>query len=180
MSIEEFFIEHGKKSYQYKEPSEDILFEEISHVCELLKDLVKRLGVIKFPENISINDTLFSSLAIRIDKRRDYFLIFHKQTHINEIKKAALYAYWILKFKPIRVVNIENNETIEKYNHINEMFAAFIIFSAIREKTGKNIKLSDEYVKELMYAFKYWDISKEALILIAETLSEMVNSPNNK
>ena len=85
-----------------------------------------------------------------------------------------------MKFKPVRVVNIENNETIEKYNHINEMFAAFLIFSTIREKTGKNIKLSDEYVKELMYAFKYWDISKEALILIAETLSEIVSLSNDK
>ena len=93
MSIEEFLTENDEKAYQYKEPSEDVLFEEISHICELLKDLVKRLGVIKFTENISINDTLFSSLAIRIDKRREYFLIFHKQTHINEIKKSALYAY---------------------------------------------------------------------------------------
>lgn len=93
MSIEEFVNANGKKSYQYKKLDEKSLHDELVHLCESLRIFTERLPDVKFPQNVKIDEYLFPLLVVRLDKYSDYFLIFHEQTHINEIKKAALYAY---------------------------------------------------------------------------------------
>ncbi len=128
MAIEEIIDENnGTKNYQYKKMSKPELYGEISRLCNTLKLLVQQLPDIKFPEDILFDSTNFLELPIRIDKRKDYFLIFHKQTHINEMKEASLYAYWILKFRPIHIVQNKNFDLNSRYENINELFAVFIL-----------------------------------------------------
>ena len=101
--------------------------------------------------------------------------MFHEGTKINEIKQAALTAYWILKFKPF-MVNSSDPQRNHLYSRINEGFAAFYISSACRSYAKENHyptrTRSPRLIDELMYALTYWDLSKESVILIAETFGE--------
>ena len=116
---------------------------------------------------------IISEIYVRVDKRNDYFHIFH-DVAMSEIREAALIAYWVIKFQPIRFAN----KVVIK--DINSRFAVFIILSAIdkysRTIMGDNYELSltKEYLDKLQYAAKYWDLSKEAMMLIAETIAEHV------
>ena len=175
MAIIEGTNSDGTKYYQYQQPDREILRKRFSELLERLEELVKCLPELNFDvEDLAINGRILGDIIVRVDKRSDYFLIFHEQTHISEIKKAALYAYWILKLKPLSVVS----PIIEKrtrYSYINETFALFILYGVLREKASrldKEFSPSEEYTRKIAYAFKYWNISKEAVILIAETLCE--------
>lgn len=112
---------------------------------------------------------------VRIDKRKDYFIIFHDDTDMNEIKETALLVYWLLKFKPFRIKD-SNVLMHKKYRHINEAFSLFLIYSVLKQESvcHENVvfHISKEYNDKMMYAFRHWDISKEALMLVLESLCE--------
>ena len=127
----------------------------------------------EFKKHIIINNVLVGEIFTRIDKRKEYFIIFHDNTLISDIKEAALIAYWILKFKPFSLDMAVLSKN--KYIRICDGFAFYVILSAMKEslnRIDKELKLSDECIDKVLYAFKYWDLSKEALMLIAETLYE--------
>lgn len=180
MAIVEEQLSDGSKKYTYGQPSEDVLYEEAAQITELLKTFVSGISDLSF-EDVDYDMVMLTTLLIRIDKRKDYFRIFHDDTKINEIKEAGLMAYWILKFSPIKIKKQEGNLAKEdlytKYSgKINIGFAIFILYSTLMEETSrvKNMKfsISKDYNERLKYAFKYWDLSKEAIMLIAETLFE--------
>lgn len=122
---------------------------------------------------IEFDFKLINEINIRVDKRRDYYIIFHKETYLSEVREAALLAFWILKFKPFLV---KSEDGSDNNLNINCAFAGYIILSAVseyihRESNGeKKFAVSSEYLDKLEYALKYWDLSKESLMLIAETL----------
>lgn len=136
----------------------------------------------KLPDNVDRSDLIYEKsviqtigeICVRVDKRDAYFHIFH-DVSMSEIRQSALIAYWVLKFQPIR---LENNAIIKD---VNSRFAVFFVLSAVQEYARKkkkdphyNLDLSKEYIDKLKYAAKYWDISKESMMLIAETIAEHV------
>lgn len=94
---------------------------------------------------------------------------------MNEIKETALLVYWLLKFKPFRIKD-SNVLMHKKYRHINEAFSLFLIYSVLKQESvcHENVvfHISKEYNDKMMYAFRHWDISKEALMLVLESLCE--------
>lgn len=162
-----------KDEIYYLSPKEEILKNKSN---ELIKQFIKYAQSVGLSsDNVSIQRTLLPRIILRVDKRESYFMIFHDQTHINEIKQAALTAYWILKLKPFMIIT-GDPELSYKYCRINEGFAAFYLLSACKEYSRKNGSLvkdiSPRLIDELMYAFTYWDLSKESCILISETIGE--------
>ena len=186
MAIVEKQRPNGEKYYGYLQPEADFLFEQVDMILQTMDTYLSRMPEIKL-EDLDIDLCLLSEAYIRVDKRKDYFFIFHQNTNPNEIKKAALLSYWILKFKPFSL-KIKDEYIKRKYSKINEAFAMYIIYSAIREeiytksqkenKLEKKFDVSNEYNKKLMYAFKFWDLSKESLILVAESLCESMHLLN--
>lgn len=126
-------------------------------------------------QEVGIQKALLPYVIVRVDKRKKYFLIFHEGTKINEIKQAALTAYWILKFRPFRFCG---NDPVRARDNVrlNEGFALFYILSACmqhaKEKGFEPTEPTGRLIDEIMYGFTYWDLSKEAIILIAETIGE--------
>ncbi len=153
----------------YVSPPDGVLFKEYSILINKFYDYAKANHIDR--ESIKINDKLLGDILVRVDKRQDYFLIYH-DAHINEFKKSALIAYWIIKFHPFFILD----ESGEKSRlNVNEGFAAFLCLGSISEYYRRNkieFKLSEEYRDKLMYALKYWDLSKESFMLIVETLCE--------
>lgn len=169
--IQEIQNNLGQKVYKYKvlEPEEQYkLFVTLSKIFD---EYIDSQEISK--EKICVDKRLINEVFVRVDKRKDYFIIFHDETYMNEIREAALLAYWIIKFKPF---NISSKEAVDFKVNINCGFAAYIIFSAVREYCLRvaNIKVefSSEYINKFLYALKFWDLSKEAIMLVAETLCE--------
>ena len=172
MAIVEKVRETGEKYYIYDGLSEDVLFGMVEELAETLNKYVEKINGLTL-DDMRLDDALIGEAYSRVDKRKDYFIIYHDDTQMNELKETALLVYWLLKFKPISIVN---EELHKKYPYINETFAVFLIYSTIKEETkrqpDKEFRVSKEYTQKLSYALKFWDLDKEALILIIESLCE--------
>ena len=101
----------------------------------------------------------------RVEKRRVYFKVFH-DIEMSEKKEASLYCFWIIKLAPFFYAMCPENQ-------INVRFAAYLFVSVIgriASEWGHGIKLDEKYLYSLFYSFTYRDLSKEAIMDIAETL----------
>lgn len=174
MAIVEHIRDDKSKCYKYCGPTSDRLYELLSIVLEALKQYVNKTGDLQLSD-IAVDPILLTESFVRIDKRKDYFVIFHDDTDMNEIKETALLVYWLVKFKPFRIKD-ENVLMHKKYRHINEAFSLFLIYSILKQESECHedvvFHISKEYNDKMMYAFRYWDISKEAVMLVLESLCE--------
>ena len=110
----------------------------------------------------------------RMDKRRVYYKVFHNLVEINEFKYVALQCYWINTLKPFMVVN----ENCPIYNSPNEMFSVYLIVSMVRS-VYKDVFPNKEFeypssrrLTDMVYNFKYCDLSREATIAFVETFAD--------
>jgi len=117
--------------------------------------------------NITCRENVLLDIIERVEKRRVYLGIFHK-IKMSEKYEAALYCFWIIKLSPF--FDINNRE-----NNINIRFAAYLFLEIIgkvgrKEYPMQQIKFGKEHVEGLIYPFSYWDISKEAMMMLADLL----------
>lgn len=166
---------NGEKIHKYEGPSNKKKKELFDKLISTFGDYLNSNGI--EVHKVEFDFKLINEINIRVDKRRDYYIIFHDETYINEVRETALIAFWILKFKPFLITSQEGKD----YNfNINCGFAAYLILSSVSEyieresKGKKEISINEEYLKKLKYALKYWDLSKESLMLLAETLCRCV------
>ncbi len=164
-------------TYLYQQPEIDTIYQWFLNIAKTLKIYIESIPELDFASDVVLNKTLIGEAAVRIDKRREYFVIFHDETEINEVKEAALWAYWIIKFRPIGIKQEKlsqlSGELQAQLEHINESFAVFLIYSAVMRETARcNVRFSinKEYTKKISYAFRYWHLNKSALMMIAESL----------
>ena len=88
MAIIEGTNSDGTKYCQYQQPDCEILRKRFNELLERLEELVQCLPELNFDiEDLAVNGRILGDIIVRVDKRSDYFLIFHEQTHISEIKK---------------------------------------------------------------------------------------------
>ena len=164
----------GKKIYAYQPPSMREKEKRFHRLIDLFQKYARARGI--SPEKIEFDYTLINEINVRVDRRKDYYIVFHKETYLSEVREAALLAFWILKFKPFLIVSDVGKDYVL---NVNCGFATYILFGAVseyvkresqRKGENKKFKVTSEYLNNLQYAFKYWDLSKEAMMLIAETL----------
>ena len=172
MAIIQTKDKHGKEIYKYQQPEWKELYNKLEELLESFGKFIQAHDDLVL-KDIAVNTPLLAEVLVRVDKRKDYFVIYHDDTEMNEIKEAALLAYWLIKFKPFSVKKPDLNI---KYASINEHFALFVVYSAIKERTRRvskmKFRVSKDYTHKISYALKYWDLSKESLMLISETLCE--------
>lgn len=173
----------GKKIYQYREPTKEDKQSYFGDFIEVFKDFAECSGIDSL--TIELDFKLINEINIRVDKRKDYYIIYHDETYLSEVREAALTAYWILKFKPFLIK--ERNDENNAYDmDINCCFALYIILSSVGEyvhrasKGKKKFLISEQYMERIKYALKYWDLSKESMMLISETLCESILNAGEK
>lgn len=123
-----------------------------------------------------------SDVAIRVDKRKEYYAFFHDMK-IKERKYAGLVAYWIVKFHPFSV-DVRNPSELTPYQDwligtLNERFAAYLLYSAIlgeNSRSGKDAvplttKDKGSYYEALLYALRYRCITIDSMMLLVETMT---------
>ena len=163
--------------FVYEPMSQDDMFKLRAELKDDFRTFVDSLD--GFDEiSVELDEYALCEVLTRTDKRKDYFKVFHETELVNGIKEAAFRAYWILKFRPFTIhkpatteLPADASDTI----HINEAFAIYLLFSAIQrecDKAGRSFSFTDEIIELPKYGFQYWDLSKEAIILIAEALNE--------
>ena len=150
---------------------------EIDNFKLLVANFVESNGYDK--HHVSIFETDVFQIITKVHQRKKYFEYFH-HLNISDFKELALYCFWIIKIKPLHFDN-DNATEQEKiaFKSINEKFALFYIIKTFRSlaendsKTQKKINnfFTEQYMYELIYSFTYRDISKEALILLVETMA---------
>jgi len=95
---------------------------------------------------------------------------FHQITRVNEIKIHAYTAFWILRKKPLQVL-----QEFEESEAINELFVTtYLMDFILKDKTGIVLtdaekKQFDELPKNIYYTFKYrhYDAQSIELMLIS-------------
>lgn len=123
------------------------------------------------PENIFINEYNLIECVERVSKRKFYFKVFHGVEHLAEFKEVALLCFWLCKLKPFVVTKPESPLCAST----NELFCIHLIYSMLDacKKHSDNFHYPDSItIKNLIYALKYQDLSKEALIQYMECLAQ--------
>lgn len=175
---------------KYQPPAHDHLFAILSELNEEFHDFLHYgLGYNEGQYVVCGADVL--EIIIRVDKRLLYFDIFHDMK-INDEKKAALFAYWIKKLRPVKIIDnrIKNKKT---HANINEKLAVHHLLCVLAGKKkikffdGKDgIELEDknEFLKELCYSFRFRNISIDSMLVLADSINtnsfKQVKSANTK
>lgn len=127
---------------------------------------------------ISIDENAVLSVITKVNQRRQYFELFHG-IKMSEFKEVALNAFWIAKLKPLSVGDLQIiREQRKEYDALNEKLALYYILRCLRAALKNKRKsedvldaLSSEYIDEFIYTLMYRDISKEALIMLVESMA---------
>jgi hypothetical protein len=114
---------------------------------------------------------------VRVDKREAYFYYFHNMK-ISDEKKAALYAYWITRFHPVKFID-DNLRNKKVHTNVNEKLAINHLITALVRK-GK-IKLWDghdgikieesKFYDELCYSFRFRNFTIDSMIILADSIT---------
>lgn len=133
-------------------------------VVELLSGITDILDLENDPK-ISVERETMEEIITKVEQRRVYFHIYHN-IEMGELNEASLICFWILKLMPFKH-NVISNSTL------NTRIACLFLIKTlyyVAKQTNKEIKIDKSLMEHLFYAFKYRDLSKEAIMALAETL----------
>ena len=164
----------NQDDFIYFLPENEWLFKKIEEFEEFLPECQRILGIEEL--EIEVNHILLINVFVRIDERKDYFMYFHSvkdySMRMSLGKEIALEAYWISKYQPIRLKNI-NDEiefTISYRVTISDVIAALLIIAFLVDYDKElDVFFDAKRINTLIYDIFNRDISKEAMIMYVES-----------
>lgn len=148
--------------------------KHIAGIYNLIYDFLHKNKYDEKSVNVDIIE--LSRIVDKVHQREKYFAYFHGIS-MSELKRIALNCFWIIKLHPISIANnlSENDKHVLK--SINEKFAVYYLIVYLKALYANKINDIDcffdgLYKYELIYSFTYRDISKEAMILLVETIAK--------
>lgn len=161
---------------QYTPMSEERIKVEVSRVCKWAQNFVQENGY--NPSDLAISETAVYQIITKVDQRKQYFSYFH-HLDISDFKEIALYAFWIVKLAPLYFKEgTDTSNSSLPYESLNPKFAVYLIVKKVKSLANSDVQrnrinkfFSASYIYELVYSLTYRDISKEAMILLMETLA---------
>jgi len=129
-----------------------------------LQNIHSILGISHTSEILVDQEALYE-LITRVEMRRVYFHIYHP-IEMGELNEGALICFWILKLIPFRHDLISTGLLNAKI--AQTLFIKMLIYVAA--KTNRKVNFKRELLKNTFYAFRYRDLSKEAIMALAEGL----------
>lgn len=163
-------------NFRYTPLSEDEYKALWDKHISIIENFIKNNGY--DPSDLYVNEKSVLSIIAKVAQRSKYFQYFHG-LNMSEFKEVSLICFWYIKLKPICIANDSNSKRQSlEYEAINEKLALYYLLSTYRSMLGKqNLpttvldNLPKEYIREILYSFEYRDISKEALILLVESIA---------
>jgi len=155
----------------YEPPDSDYIEQEMEKFEQLLTDFCKIAKVDR--EKVEVNVQSLQDVILRVDMRRLYFRIFYADMDPNEYKRIiGLTGFWILKLRPfwVRVQESDPDKILKLSMWINEKIVLHMVCGLLKKfnpeffETGRD--LCESYRTELLYSFRYRDLSKESMFLL--------------
>jgi len=115
--------------------------------------------------NIEQEQAVLLEICERIEKRRIYFHIFYN-CKMGELNEGSLMCFWIIKLMPFRHKSIPTNE-------LNSKIALYLLNNLVfyqAKKYNRKVNISSSINQNLYYSFRFRDISKEAIMALAESM----------
>lgn len=140
--------------------------ETANQVAAKIGQAIKTAPISLCPVALQCNPIIICEIINKVQMRKVYFHVYYG-CNMSEINEAALYCFWIIKFVPFYAHNqsaIELNVKIAMY-----IFLKTLSFYA--RKKGNKLNVDGKTLDDIYYSFKNRDLSKEAIMLIAETLT---------
>jgi hypothetical protein len=136
-------------------------YDKLNKIQKRFGDFAKAMGY----SDVVCRKKVLLDIIERVEKRKVYFRVFHGII-MSERNEISLYCFWILKLAPF----------FDRQNPDRQISARFALFlflkmiDRIRYKINRTGDIDETRVNNLFYAFLYQDISKEAIMLAADTL----------
>ena len=102
----------------------------------------------------------------RIEKRRIYFHIYYNGCKMGELNEGALMCFWIMKLTPFHFDGISSNI-------LNAKIALCLFMNMLHyqtQKENKILNITENMVNDIYYSFRFRDLTKEAIMILAESL----------
>ena len=139
-------------------------------IDKMAAKMIKLLGNLSYVLHINTTEIIYSEAMLieifeRIEKRRIYFHVFYKGCEMGELNEGALFCFWIAKLHPFYHPKVETNE-------LNAKIAICLFTNAIyfySERTKQERRIPSDFINDLYYSLLYRDISKESLMVLAES-----------
>lgn len=152
-------------SEKYEWMTEQEFLDEVHNLDKLLHDFCEGSDLYPY-ESVKTNINTLRDIIVRVHKRKHYFKVFHNEMITSEYKETALYCYWFLKLRPLWI-----DPANKSSDRINEKFALHLYISLLK-KYNEGFSESDGinrlHIRELLYSFRFRDITKESMILMLE------------
>jgi hypothetical protein len=167
----------ARASQQYQRLSDEDVWDVLHLFQEEIDHFIRYVR--GYPEDLqyTVCGLDLIDAIIRVDKRQVYFSVFHGMD-INDCKKAALFAYWIVKFRPIRITDPRYLNRLG--NDVNELFAIHWLLSVLTAEgkiqvwngsTGVDITFDHPYIEKLRYSFRFRNLTIDSMIVLADTIT---------
>lgn len=169
---------------RYVDMSQDEFKEELTNILYYWERFIEQYNEqLQETEKLEINKDYFINhenlreVIKRVDKREVYYYIFHNMSEVCEYKHIAITSYWLCALKPFIFIK-DHPLLTELHNSVNERFSFYLILSTLRgvfERIYPYKKFeypSDIAKKDIIYNFKYCDLSREAFIFFVETFAK--------
>jgi hypothetical protein len=145
---------------------------------DILKLFLRWLAVSE--THIRVDMDLIDDITLRVHQRINYYLFFYGR-YLHQSRQVALKAYWILRYHPLRLIS---KAFWDKDYDINVYFAFFIMFTqAVGElfvdcpkviQAAVTNEILRKHKENYIRVFSGYDISKEAMMLLSESLKSIV------
>jgi len=139
----------------------------------MAEDLLTKLNLYlaNFSQSTGINNIIIHEQSLleifdRIEKRRVYFHVFYNGCKMGELNEGALMCFWTIKLFPFTCSSVPPDI-------LNAKIALFLfnkVLSLVAAKLNKQVNITEQIVKDIYYSFRFRDISKESLMLLAGSL----------
>jgi len=150
---------------KYKWMTEEEFVREVANLDKLLLDFCNGSDIYSY-DLVKTNINTLRDIIVRVHKRKYYFKVFHDEMITSEYKETALYCYWFLKLRPLWI-----DSSNESSDRINEKFALHLYISLLKKYNEDFIEedgINKLHIRELLYSFRFRDITKESMILMLE------------
>jgi len=151
----------------YSHPDNAKMERLMSKVPQFLHNIAAVLQI-KNPSELQVCQETMYEILTRVEKRRVYFHIYYNGKKMGERNEGALICFWILKLMPFRHDNIPNATLNVKIAYT--FFMNMLYYEAAHSKIKRKVNVKSDLLTNTLYAFMYRDLSKEAIMALAESL----------
>ena len=171
--------------FRYEQLDDGSITHSVNELISLFNGFIEAAGYPKSTSSALFTRVFLLAEAVeRVDKRADYYWYFHG-IQISEKKRAALYAYWMVKFQPFVFVFRGDDAHLlaeKEYALINERFAAYLItLAAMIKPVGEKVgdanpdaiedAFSSDFFDKLFYTLHYRNVNIDMIVTMTEGLT---------